>query len=102
MTHDRVVILHFGSQYTQPNPRRLRGFTVTGATRNTPIAAIEDARRGLFGIQFHPEVNHTAEGRTVLANFLDACGCRRDWNAASFIEESVAKVKAQVGDGRVI
>jgi GMP synthase (glutamine-hydrolysing) len=79
-----------------------RGFTVTGATHNTPIAAIEDARRGLFGIQFHPEVNHTAEGRKVLANFLDACGCKRDWNTASFIEESVAKVKAQVGDGRVI
>jgi GMP synthase (glutamine-hydrolysing) len=79
-----------------------RGFSVTGATRNTPIAAIEDARRGLFAIQFHPEVNHTAEGRKVLTNFLDLCGCRRDWNAASFIEESVAKVKAQVGDGRVI
>jgi GMP synthase (glutamine-hydrolysing) len=79
-----------------------RGFSVTGATRNTPIAAIEDARRGLFGIQFHPEVNHTAEGRKVLANFLDACGCRRDWNAASFIEETVEKIKAQVGSGRVI
>jgi GMP synthase (glutamine-hydrolysing) len=79
-----------------------RGFAVTGATRNTPIAAIEDSRRGLFGIQFHPEVNHTAEGRRVLANFLDACGCRRDWNAASFVEESVAKIKAQVGAGRVI
>jgi GMP synthase (glutamine-hydrolysing) len=79
-----------------------RGFSVTGATRNTPIAAIEDARRGLFGIQFHPEVNHTAEGRKVLTNFLDACGCRRDWNAASFIEESVQKIRAQVGDGRVI
>ena len=79
-----------------------RGFSVTAATHNTPIAAIEDKRRGLFGIQFHPEVNHTAEGRKVLANFLDACGCRRDWNTASFIDESVAKVKAQVGDGRVI
>jgi GMP synthase (glutamine-hydrolysing) len=79
-----------------------RGFSVTGATRNTPIAAIEDAKRGLYGIQFHPEVNHTAEGKKVLANFLDACGCRRDWNAASFIEETVEKVKAQVGSGRVI
>ena len=79
-----------------------RGFTVTGATRNTPIAAIEDGRRGLFAIQFHPEVNHTAEGKKVLANFLDLCGCRRDWNAASFIEESVEKIKAQVGGGRVI
>ena len=79
-----------------------RGFSVTGATRNTPIAAIEDAKRGLYGIQFHPEVNHTAEGKKVLANFLDACGCQRDWNAASFIEETVEKVKAQVGRGRVI
>ncbi|HEY5908960.1 MAG TPA: glutamine-hydrolyzing GMP synthase, partial [Vicinamibacteria bacterium] len=52
---------------------------------------------------FHPEVVHTQHGTRVLSNFLDVCGCRRDWNAASFVEESVEKVRAQVGEkGRVI
>jgi GMP synthase (glutamine-hydrolysing) len=79
-----------------------RGFNVTAATANTPVAAMEDSRRGLFAIQFHPEVNHTREGMTVLANFVHACGCRRGWNAASFIDEATAAIKETVGDARVL
>jgi GMP synthase (glutamine-hydrolysing) len=79
-----------------------KGFVVTAATASTPVAAMEDAARRLYAIQFHPEVNHTRDGMAVLANFLEACGVRRDWNAASFVEEAVEKVRATVGKGRVI
>jgi GMP synthase (glutamine-hydrolysing) len=75
---------------------------VTAATANTKVAAMEDARRQLYAIQFHPEVKHTRDGMTVLANFLDACGVRRDWNAASFVEEAVGRIRETVGKGRVI
>jgi GMP synthase (glutamine-hydrolysing) len=78
------------------------GFSVVGASGTNAIAAVEDSERRLYGLLFHPEVKHTDEGATVLANFLDACGCRRDWNAASFVDEAVAKIRAQVGSGRVI
>jgi len=79
-----------------------RGFEATARTGNTPIAAIESRRRRLFGIQFHPEVRHTKQGKEVLRSFLDACGCRRDWSPQRFIAESVEGIREQVGDGRVI
>jgi GMP synthase (glutamine-hydrolysing) len=79
------------------------GFRVTGSTETNPIAAIEDTARQLYGILFHPEVVHSEEGAKVLANFLDVTGCRRDWNARSFVEEATARVREQVGPkGRVI
>jgi GMP synthase (glutamine-hydrolysing) len=78
------------------------GFVVAGSTANTEAAAIERPDRGLYGIQFHPEVRHTDEGLKVLASFLDICGCRRDWSPASFVEETVARVREQVGQGRVL
>jgi GMP synthase (glutamine-hydrolysing) len=79
-----------------------RGFHVTAATETTEVAAIEDRKRRLFGIQFHPEVKHTAEGATILSNFLEICGCRRDWNASSFVDDAVEKIRRVVGDGRVL
>jgi GMP synthase (glutamine-hydrolysing) len=78
------------------------GFSVTGASATNPVAAIENRDRRIFGILFHPEVKHSQGGTTVLANFLDICGCRRDWNAASFVEAAVEKVQAAVGDERVL
>jgi GMP synthase (glutamine-hydrolysing) len=79
------------------------GFQVTGRSGSNPVAAIESRERRLFGIMFHPEVQHTTQGQTVLANFLELCGCRRDWSAASFIDEAVARIRASVGPrGRVI
>ena len=79
------------------------GFRVLGTTPSTPAAAMEDVGRRLFGVQFHPEVVHTPYGQQLLERFLsEACGCRPTWTMASVIDESVATVKAQVGDGRAI
>ena len=67
------------------------------------IAAVGDVTRHLYGVQFHPEVQHTPQGLILLGNFvLDICGCRPDWTPANFIEETVANLQAQVGDGYVI
>jgi GMP synthase (glutamine-hydrolysing) len=79
------------------------GFVVTATTENA-LGAVEDASRRLYAIQFHPEVAHTPCGRDVLANFaLRICGCRGDWTMASFIESTVAAIRAQVGpDGRAV
>jgi GMP synthase (glutamine-hydrolysing) len=77
--------------------RAPEGFRVVGATDTNAIAAIEDPERRLYGMLFHPEVVHSEEGTKVLVNFLDACGCRRDWNARSFVEEATERVREQVG-----
>lgn len=67
------------------------------------VAAMGDVARDIYGVQFHPEVQHTPQGRDLLQNFaLDICGCRPDWTPANFIAETVAHVQAQVHDGRVI
>ena len=73
------------------------GFRATGRTANA-VAAIEDPERRLYAVQFHPEVHHTPEGPQILRNFvLDICGARPDWTPASFIEETIARVREQVG-----
>jgi GMP synthase (glutamine-hydrolysing) len=67
------------------------------------VAAMGDVARGIYGVQFHPEVQHTPQGKELLHNFvLDICGCRPDWTPANFITESVAGLRAQVGEGRVV
>jgi GMP synthase (glutamine-hydrolysing) len=79
------------------------GFTVTASTPDTPAAAFEQRDRRLYGVQFHPEVMHTAHGQEMLKHFLyDACGCRPTWTMSSIIETSVDAIRAQVGAGRVI
>jgi GMP synthase (glutamine-hydrolysing) len=78
------------------------GFAVTASTASTPVAAAEQAARGLYGVQFHPEVLHTEHGMQVLRQFLAAAGCRPGWTMRSVVDEQVARVKAQVGDGRAI
>ncbi|MEA2410753.1 MAG: hypothetical protein QOC77_1314 [Thermoleophilaceae bacterium] len=80
-----------------------QGFTALAASTESPVAALEDVDRGLYGIQFHPEVVHTPYGTAILTTFLkDVCGCDMSWTAASVVEEQVARIRAQVGDGRVI
>lgn len=79
------------------------GFATTAATANTGIAAAEDAVRGLYGFQFHPEVEHTPQGRGMLRNFLFAvCGCRPDWTMASFAREAEDEIRKTVGEKKVI
>jgi GMP synthase (glutamine-hydrolysing) len=79
------------------------GFTALAASTESPVAALEDVERGLYGIQFHPEVVHTPYGTQILTTFLrDVCGCDMGWTAASVVEEQVARIREQVGDGRVI
>ena len=79
------------------------GFTVTATTSDTPVAAFEDVARGLYGVQFHPEVLHSEHGQQVLERFLlEAAGCRPTWTMGNVVEDQVAAIRAQVGDRRVI
>src|SRR5881275_1610373 len=79
------------------------GFTALASSSESPVAALEDTERGLYGIQFHPEVVHTPYGTAILSRFLeDVCGCDMSWSAASVVDEQVARIREQVGDGRVI
>jgi GMP synthase (glutamine-hydrolysing) len=79
------------------------GFTELARSRESPVAAFESTERGVYGIQFHPEVVHTPYGQDVLKRFLhDVAGCDTTWSAASIVEEQVERIRAQVGDGKVI
>ena len=79
------------------------GFTALASSTASPVAAVEDTRRGIYGIQFHPEVVHTPYGQEILTRFLgEVCGCKRTWSPASIAEEQIARIRKQVGEGRVI
>jgi GMP synthase (glutamine-hydrolysing) len=78
------------------------GFTVTARTDATPVAAVESEQRRMFGVQFHPEVMHTEHGTRILARFLELAGCRPSWTMLNIVEEQVALIREQVGDGRAI
>src|SRR5262247_1627137 len=78
------------------------GFAVIARTAASPVAAMEDPRRGLYGVQFHPEVAHTPSGLEVLRRFLVAAGCRQDWTMRGIIDEQVARIAGQVGGARAI
>jgi GMP synthase (glutamine-hydrolysing) len=78
-------------------------FSITARTEAVPVAGLEDRDRGIYGVQFHPEVMHTEHGQEVLKHFLyDAAGCRPTWTNVSIIEHAVAEIREQVGDARVI
>ena len=79
------------------------GFSVTATSANAPVAAMADTGRRLYGLLFHPEVVHTESGLEILRNFAyGVCGCTGDWTMASFVEEATARIRAQVGAGRVV
>ena len=79
------------------------GFRITASTENTEAAAVEDAKRRLFGLQFHPEVVHTEEGKKMLENFLSGvCGCAKSWTMNAFVRDAVSEIRETVGDKRVI
>ncbi|MCC5466114.1 glutamine-hydrolyzing GMP synthase [Pelosinus baikalensis] len=78
-------------------------FVVTAHTANTPVAAMANALRNIYGVQFHPEVVHTPEGMKIIRNFLfDICQCRGDWNMGSFVDQAIAAIRKQVGNKRVL
>jgi GMP synthase (glutamine-hydrolysing) len=79
------------------------GFEVVATSVNAPVAAMQDQSRGLYALLFHPEVVHTDQGADILRNFaMNVCGCRGDWTMAGFVEESVARIRSTVGEGRVV
>jgi GMP synthase (glutamine-hydrolysing) len=78
------------------------GFAVTASTEGTPVAAAENPGRGLYGMQFHPEVLHTEHGMAMLRQFLAAAGCRTDWTPRNVIDEQTELIRAQVTDGHAI
>ncbi|MFT5810603.1 MAG: GMP synthase (glutamine-hydrolyzing), partial [Rubritalea sp.] len=79
------------------------GFKLMASTESAPIAGIANEERQIYGLQFHPEVTHTAQGVAIYNRFLhDICGCASEWTSANIIETSIANVRAQVGTDHVI
>ncbi len=94
----RVWASH-GDRVAAPPP----GFAVVATSANAPVAAMADEGRRLYALLFHPEVVHTERGLDVLRNYAyGVCGCTGDWTMASFVAEATGRVRARVGDGRVV
>ncbi|MCI0338162.1 MAG: glutamine-hydrolyzing GMP synthase [Acidobacteria bacterium] len=92
------VWMSHGDQVTEAPP----GFHVVAETESA-LATVENVERRLYGLQFHPEVAHTPDGKKILDNFLRViCGCSGDWSASSFIEAAIERIKDQIGNGRAV
>jgi len=79
------------------------GFTIAATSANAPVAAMANADRRLYALLFHPEVVHTESGLDIIRNFaFTVCGCTGDWTMRKFVEESIARIRTQVGEGRVV
>jgi GMP synthase (glutamine-hydrolysing) len=79
------------------------GFVATASSANSPLAAMEDAERKFYGVQFHPEVTHTPQGLKILRRFVhEICGCPGDWTAGNIVADAIEQVRAEVGDGKVL
>jgi GMP synthase (glutamine-hydrolysing) len=98
ISHLKVWMSHGDSVEAVPP-----GFAVLAHSANSPVAAMGDLSRGIYSVQFHPEVVHTERGEDILRNFvIEICGCTPDWTPEAFIEQAVAAIRAQVGTGRVV
>ncbi|MGH7483693.1 MAG: glutamine-hydrolyzing GMP synthase, partial [Longimicrobiales bacterium] len=94
-----VVWLSHGDHVDEPPP----GYRVIARTPSVPVTAFRSAELPIFGVQFHPEVAHTPRGDELLSNFVfRVCGCQPTWTAGSFIDEAAARIRAQVGEERVV
>jgi len=79
------------------------GFAVTAKTASCPIAAMENPKRGLYSVQFHPEVMHTEQGQLILSNFLfEICKCKGDWLMSAFVAESIENLREKIKDKKVL
>lgn len=79
------------------------GFEVVAYTESCPVAAVQNVEKKFFGVQFHPEVNHTAEGFKMLRNFLfSVCGCKGAWKMEAFVETAIGEIRKKVGKGKVL
>lgn len=95
-TSDQPVWMSHGDAVTKAPP----GFRVTASTQKTPVAAFEATNRPIAGVQFHPEVLHTADGQQVIENFLfNVARLKRNWSPANIIDEKVQRIRAQIGPG---
>lgn len=96
--HEQVWMSHGDRVTALPD-----GFEVVGTSEGAPYAFVADSSRHFYGVQFHPEVVHTPHGAQLLKNFThNVCGCAGDWTMENFKDEAIAKIRAQVGDGKVI
>jgi GMP synthase (glutamine-hydrolysing) len=79
------------------------GFAITGKSKNSPLAAMEDRKRRYFGVQFHPEVTHTAQGQAIMRRFVrEICACPGDWTASNIVADGIARVQQAVGKNKVL
>ena len=99
MSPKTICWMSHNDYIAQPAP----GFAISAHTANCPVAAVENPEKGLYAVQFHPEVLHTQEGTKMLHNFVyNVCGCKGDWRMDSFVERTVASLKEKIGDGKVL
>jgi GMP synthase (glutamine-hydrolysing) len=93
------VWMSHGDSVTELPP----GFMVIGSSESCAVAAMADEERSFYAVQFHPEVTHTLKGKEMIGRFVhDICGCGHDWNMPDYVNEAIAKVRAQVGQDEVI
>jgi GMP synthase (glutamine-hydrolysing) len=98
-TKSLPVWMSHGDRIAQMPP----GFRALAQSENSPLAAMGDTKRGLYGLQFHPEVAHTPQGGEILRAFLyDVCGCQGGWTPGNFIQQAIDHIQAQVGGGHVV
>lgn len=94
-----IVWMSHGDNVTEPP----KDFKVVAVSKHTPVCAIENSNRQIFGVQFHPEVHHTEEGEKIIKNFLfEICKCKGDWTPENFINKSIEEIKQKVGSANVI
>jgi GMP synthase (glutamine-hydrolysing) len=98
LPQDFPVWMSHGDHVTVAPP----GFQVIAETDNA-LGAVENVEKGLYGLQFHPEVAHTPDGKKILGNFVkNVCGCKGDWSAESFISATVDRIRDQIGEGKAV